>query len=522
MMSNVNILHRYLSPDEPFGPIDAREITEEKAREILFEPHNKIYKELHRRPSLVVGRKGAGKTSTLNAVYFDNRYVYVIKLNTAEAFSGVIKAISAITSGPVFAESIQKIWETVIFIGLFGEIREHLPFNSHARRLINDYLAKIGLSETGTIDDFLWKITNIISERAKDKPHGMIAEILKSFDNVTLKSVQQALETELGDKNQRAVILLDSLDDFQLQVDVVGRAIQGLLKFIGEANHPSASIDIRFCLPAELYHFFMDLSSNPNKDFRRRLILHWTASELIALAAHRLILFGDVYPDHPLAVTDELESVEQGQAAQILKKILPAKVTCRLNVDEDPLAYILRHTQLLPRHLLIILNSICNQAKRYPDSQSTTITEEALRRGVAEVEETLVLEIFAAYRSVYPHAAAVCKSCLPELQHKFSIGDLERVFRTQGKKAMESDEFADFKRMLIEMGIVGRVLDDSGRYIQAEFEYTVPHQLVSSTDDMLCLHPLFTEVYSAKTREKKPVYPYGTRLEDADYRSDDG
>jgi hypothetical protein len=507
LCSKTDNLRHHLSPDEPFGPIDARDIKDDAIREILFERHNKIYRELHRRPSLVVGRKGAGKTSFLNTVYFDETYTYVINLNTAEAFSGVIKAISAITSGPVFAESIQKIWKTVIFIGVFGEIREHRRLSSHLRGLINDYLAKIGLSEKGTIDDFLWKITEIISERAKDKPHGMIAEILQSFDNVTLKSVLQALEAELDDKNQRAVILLDSLDDFQMQVDVVGRAIQGLLKFIGEANYPSARIDIRFCLPAELYHAFMDLSSNPNKDFRRRLILHWTASELIALAAHRLILFGHGYPDHELAVTDELESVDQGQAAQILKKILPTKVTCRLGVDEDPLAYILRHTQLLPRHLLIILNSICNearQARRYPNSQSTVINEEALRRGVAEVEETLVQEIFAAYHSVYPRAAAVCKACLPELQHKFSIGDLERVFRTQGKKTMESDEFADFKRMLIEMGIIGRVLEDSERYIQGEFEYTVPHQLVSSTDDMLCLHPLFTEVYSAKTREKKP------------------
>ncbi len=85
---------------------------------------------------------------------------------------------------------------------------------------------------------------------------------------------------------------------------------------------------------------------------------------------------------------------------------------------------------------------------------------------------------------------------------------------------MESNDFAQFKRMLIEIGAIGRITSETERYIQAQFEYTVPHQLVTSTDDMLCLHPLFTEIFSAKTRENKPVYPYGSRLEDSDYRGE--
>jgi hypothetical protein len=519
---NIEIIRQFLSPEEPFGPIDASEINDPKALEIIFERHNKIYRALRKRPSLIIGRKGSGKTSYLNSVCFDTSYDYVVSINTSEAFSSVIKSISLLTNGVVFPESVQDLWKTVIYIGLFGEIRHRLPILSRSKALINDYFAKIGLREEGTIDDTLWKIADIISERAKDKNHGILAEILKAFDTVTFKLILKTLESELNSSNRRAVILLDSLDDFQLHVDVVGRAIQGLLKFIGETNRPSARVDIRFCLPAELYHEFTPLSSNPNKDFKRRLLLHWTATELLSLAAHRLILFGQAHQDHPFSILDELESVDNGYSAQVLKKILPTKVTCRLGVDEDPIAYILRHTQLLPRHLLIILNSICNKSSKYPDLQSAKLSEEALRRGIADVEETLVQEIFSAYRSVYPKALTVCKACIPELQHKFSIGDLERVFRQQGKKTMESDDFDYFKRMLIEMGIVGRVINDRDRYIQAEFEYTVPHQLVTSTDDMLCIHPLFTEIFAAKTtHDTRPVYPYGSRIEDSDYRGDD-
>ena len=167
------------------------------------------------------------------------------------------------------------------------------------------------------------------------------------------------------------------------------------------------------------------------------------------------------------------------------------------------------------------MNSIHDQARRQNGNGELHYNEQAVRKGISAVEETIVQEIFVAFNPIYPLAEQVCNQCIPELHHKFSIGDLERVFRTHGKKAMGTDDFFDFKRMLIEIGAIGRVLDDAGRYIQAEFEYTTSHKLVTSTDDMLCFHPLFTEVFSAKIREKKPVYPYGSRIEDRDYRSID-
>ena len=39
------LMRGHITEDEPFGPIDAQEIESLRAREILFESHNKIYKE---------------------------------------------------------------------------------------------------------------------------------------------------------------------------------------------------------------------------------------------------------------------------------------------------------------------------------------------------------------------------------------------------------------------------------------------------------------------------------------------
>lgn len=513
------ILLDYFSEEEPFGPINAAEIDDPKVLQLIFEQHNKLYRALKKRPSIVVGRKGAGKTSYLHSVFFEGVYDYKIELSTAKALSSVIEAIGSMRGGAIFAESVAEIWENVLYTGAFPELRNQLPKKSRARKLINDYLAKIGLRDGGTFDDVLWHMADIFSEKAESNTVNVVAEILRVLANNDFKKAYKALCDELNSNNKRAVILLDSLDDFQLELDDVSRAIQGLLKRIGESNKPSNRIDIRFCLPAELFHVFVPLSSNPNKDFKRKILLHWVASELVMLAAHRLTLYSNLEIEGLPEEINDIDITNKNSAQKLLQLILPDKVECRLGVDEDALGYILRHTQLLPRHLLIILNSICDKNRKNGNSNGTlVISEDAVRKGVREVEDMIVQEIFVAFEGQYPLAKVVCEGCIPELHNKFTQGDLERVFRQEGKKLFQSDEFDDFQKMLIEIGAIGRVLDDKGRYIQGQFEYTVPYKLVTSTDDLLCIHPLFSEIYNAKIRDRKPVYPYGSRVEDRDLR----
>lgn len=509
------LLRSYITEDEAFGPINASEIEEPEALRILFDSHNRIYKALHQRPSIVIGRKGAGKTSYLHAAYFENNYDYVVEISTPKAFCNIIESIEKNTKGALFPETIAELWETVLWIAFFSGVREKLSLSS--KKVINAYLAKIGIREGASIDDVLWNIADTLSEQASGKSIGMVADILRKTDNLTFSQVKDTVNNELLEKKKRAVIMLDSLDDFHIEIDSVSLAIQGLLKCIGRSNKPANRVDIRFCLPAELFHKFQSLSSNPNKDFRRELLLHWTAPELLLIAANRLLLYFEIFEPSHNEKYGKMCAYNKDDARTVLNPILPKNITCMLGVKEDPLAYIYRHTQLLPRHFLIILNSIWQRNKRL-HSGDYKLHEDSIISGITAVEQRLVIEIYIAYKAVYPFAEAVCKQCFPELQHVFSIGDLERVFRSHGKKAFQSDDFADFKRMLIEIGAIGRVIEVSEKYVQALFEYTVPYQLVTSTDDDLCLHPLFTEIYNAKTKLKKPVYPYGAMLDDPDYR----
>jgi hypothetical protein len=103
------------------------------------------------------------------------------------------------------------------------------------------------------------------------------------------------------------------------------------------------------------------------------------------------------------------------------------------------------------------------------------------------------------------------------------MGDLHRVFTRYGKSVFGSDNLFEFQRMLLEIGAVGRVIKgkETDFYIKGNFEYTVSHELVLSQDDELCVHPLFSGIFHGSGQQDRPVYPYGSVLDDEDYRNND-
>lgn len=197
----------------------------------------------------------------------------------------------------------------------------------------------------------------------------------------------------------------------------------------------------------------------------------------------------------------------------------------------------MRHTQLLPRHLLRILNAIW---LRDPSAEGgVRVDPEAVVLGIRDVEGQVVTEICKAYELVHPMANEVCRAVVKNLPRRFSDSDLHRTFNQVGKGALkraarriENDllsspvyrygsysspgpdmDYFDFKAMLVEIGCLGRLIDQTERYDVAEFEYTVSVRLTMGDDDIMCVHPLFSGVYQSRTDPEtdiRVVYPVGS------------
>ena len=114
------------------------------------------------------------------------------------------------------------------------------------------------------------------------------------------------------------------------------------------------------------------------------------------------------------------------------------------------------------------------------------------------------------------------KAISTQTSPKVPDGELHKVYNIRGKGIQGVFDYEDFKKMMIEIGAVGRVTGETDRYIVGLFEYACPHRLITSTHDELCLHPVFIEVFVAVKPDPgkgaRTVYPYGSDIDEEEYR----
>jgi hypothetical protein len=224
------------------------------------------------------------------------------------------------------------------------------------------------------------------------------------------------------------------------------------------------------------------------------------------------------YPDY-LKRLLPLDPTKRTDAMALFHAVLPKTIRNQAGFEEETISYILRHTQLLPRHFLMLLNSIFRSGAGTQSLNPFPIKEARIISGVRQVEERIIKEIFVAFKLIHPTAESACKRSLPELGHKFSVGELHKVFTRHGKAVFSGDSLFEFQRMLMEIGAMGKVISGKATdvYIKGNFEYTVEHEISISHDDAMCIHPLFSGIFGNDSQER-PVYPYGSDLDDEDTR----
>ena len=512
-------LKKIVHHSDPLGPIDIADVENQKVQKILFDSENKIFKNIIKHPSIIVGRRGSGKTTFLKSlVHEKSNEAVIIEITCAKAFQQVVIALQDNLKGNhIFAESVAELWDWIFWTALLSKVDSTIN-NGNRSNLTNQF----------------WHGENFqkylsILQKSKNDGVSILSKILSSkagYSPENLQSVKDATNESLDSENTKAFILLDSLENYQLETDGMELAISGLLKAAGRFNQIRGNAEIRVCIPAELYHQFRKYSSNSIKDFRHLLILHWHAGELLSLSAHRYRLYLNLYPENiPPDILSDLNGIDihtRDGAIGFWNKILPDHIINAVGLKENPIAYILRHTQLLPRQIIFLVNTICRWNHRQ-GGKPYTISGEAIVAGVEASEAELWLEVCNAYQGVYPEAEKIIRAIVGELPLVFEEKTLRAIFNRHGKSALidrESMDFFDFKKMLIEIGFIGAVIEQESRYTTGVFEYTEGQVLHVSTSTKLCLHPLFCggEKTHSLNGLKRVIYPYGSDPQGKDRR----
>jgi hypothetical protein len=514
--------------DEPLGPYVTpqrlHETSNKRAFKSVYDENNFLSREnLKSNPNILLGRRGSGKTALLFHLRFDGGYTFSSKLESENIFADVASQIVSLFErskrNDVLVETVGRFWRKLIcstvLCGFHNKFANHRRVGRHPRMAeVTDFLERSNLINRRSSRVILNTLINA-AEAVFDREFDFIADFLDSHFEVEMgfNTAWDAFCEIMNEQNAKAIVLIDSLEQFPIARKDMREALAGLLHFVGEFDLEYPPIHITLCLPAELHEDFGDISDNFEKDFRKVLSLHWGPLELFQMCGHRFSIFIRHNPelfDKQVGLLSDNPS--RDEVWGFWRQFLPEQIQNRYGAPEDPISYISRHTQLLPRHFLNIINKIAmlSIAGR---AEETGFSEDDIIKGVRLGESVICDGVFSGFKQKYPLARDVCKLVLPKIGNRVRYNELQVVNRTHGKGIIKDAD--DLLEMLIRLGVLGRYTESKGVYDLCRFEYTYNGSMPYSTDDLFGVHPAFSGQFGNNLRngahlrnmDHRPIYP---------------
>jgi len=531
-----SVLSHWFNHKSPVGfietPDDLVKSKHKRSFKSFFDSDNFMSKAaLTDTPSAILGRRGSGKTAILYHLKHQGPFPITVEIETFSMFDEVasnidLKLTEKSTSHESFVENYAKVWSVLLHTSVICEVYDFFKtdsrFNGDASiDVIETFLQNSGLVKVRRAHSVFKAIVRASEKCAKtvynvEDEFDFLSDFLDSYflDELGYVAAKDAMEEVLGRAGVKALILMDSLEQFPVnRIDMI-HSLGGLLHFAGKLKRALMPIDLCFAFAAELHEDLKNASSNDEKDFNAVLTLHWDVEEVLHICAHRFEVFRDIQDgEWQERFTSLPDKVSRTDLWKYWHQILPSRMTNRLGIEEDSIAYISRHTQLLPRHFINILNEILSSAiemgtMEFPIDSSTVVA------GVRAVEDNICEGILSGYEQKYPEAETTCRLLFPHLPNVFTRSFLRDKIRDHGKG--EVPDVDTTLNMLVRIGAIGAVSTVSDLYVETRFDYTYNGQMPYNIEGQFGVHPAFAgkfrgESWAPTDREMaKPVYPIET------------
>jgi hypothetical protein len=527
---------KYVNKDNPLGPPDAHLIKDAEVAAHLFDPHNASFNTLLNRDiSVVIGRRGSGKTALLNsylyrpyfsrevlngrALNFDlNDYRLVIPIEGNKLFERMQNHVAGPSGLLRPIESVIEDWsDLVIDYILFNIWQKHRESAGELSLLIVEkYLTAAEIRKKAEAYRQIWgkSIFDSLRELFGTAPPG---DESPPSQSEALKHCILFLET----RNLRAVSIFDSMDEYQTGDARADRTVGALLRFAAQFNSAHDRIKIKLGLPAEIFPEIQRASANPLKDFVNFDQVKWSSIELAQIAAYRYRLFLQIFDPDYYPELAPIELTRRGGAHRFWERFFPYDQVNRYHHSESPMTYMLRHTQLLPRQLFRILHRVIRTS--YVETGGyRLLTSKALGEAIVDMESIIAQEIIQGFKHVYPFAEVVSKAIFGNFPTTFNYDQLEHKWRRNGRPLLREREgtfeLVHFTEMLLRMGILGVRESETDRYVISKFAYnmTMPFSVGDRMD--FSIHPVFSRYFGcAENRQRKAILPQGAFLEKAEF-----
>jgi hypothetical protein len=518
-------LSSILTEARPFGPPDQARIDQIEDAIALLDVGEPITSALAETHTLIYGRKGCGKSSvisifegyrhirpTLARLNLDfgveeSKYISVkidswrkfldiqtIVMNmTAQKFGKNSHSLEELDLIP--PEIIEEAWIEQIWEQIFQRVRD------------------IAYDSNGLVD-LIPNVLLCFDDEAMAAKRGTFEYIASQIFGAAKADVMELLHTH----GYEIFVLFDSMERYPISNPVHATSMSGFLRAINTISTKHDGLKVVFALPEELLPHIRGASSNILKDFSSSYRMVWKNNSLLRILAYRYRLFlksNESTTDYYRTSIQKLDITSTAGLRRFYSLLLPDFVQNGVADRTEPtISYIMRHTHLLPRHLIVLFNKMSTMSYKKTGSWER-ITSESVIAGIGQAENDIAEEILQPYDVIYNKIGRVLSGSLGSLAPFFTYGGLDRVLTRIPIPAAWNLTKPELFSLLWQIGIIGRVCKDeelSDIYVLAEFSFVHSGNIAWDGEDELCFHPVFSRYFNAyrhRNGDKRIVYPKG-------------
>jgi hypothetical protein len=496
---------------DPFGKAscEAEVLTlgEEKYSDLYFDetPFNDVA--IDDDTYLIIGRRGSGKTALAQYFSFQKRMTnpICIEVRKPEMYQQVLSEISKRTSESrvIAVAHLKRVWEFVIWSLIVEAIKDDAPEVAKTHRLeartemVSHYVA-----------DLIEYLMGLFNEDDKGTGGTSLERIV---DAAGLNLAKQAALKMA--KQRPLIIAIDTLEQYDIENESLMNALAALIEYASEFNlkYAPQSIHLKVFVSGEVFqHMKEAVLLNLSKAVRNPVYLLWRPRDLLRLIGWR---FYRHLEESNLWVAKSTK-IDWEDVDDVLEKVwrphFGSSLKNAINIEEDTWPYILRHTQMRPRQLILICNSIAKLAIQ--DDTFPHFRDDHIINGIKDAELDLASEILNSFSAIYPRVESIV-TALMKIPKIFHGNELDK--RASQSAAEWPDKYSPslFKQLVAELGIVGRVTRGTKdtEYIDADFEYASTERLLLTHRDTCVIHPMFYRKLNVDFNSEARVMPFTTK-----------
>lgn len=463
---------------------------------------------------LIIGRRGSGKTAL--AQYFSFQKVIknpvYIDVDEPAVYQQVLSDIAerASESREIGIPRLKKMWEYIIWCVIFRHTQDLSPVIDQACHAE----CRTGGRVSRFVNDIIERLLSAFGEVEPKRLEVEIEELMAEEHIISAKSEVVSVAVD-----HPVIIAIDTLEKYEIANEPLMNAMAALIQFAADFNleYSARGLHLKVFMSGEVFPFLKEeVLQNPLKSVKNPVYLLWRPKDLLRLIGWR---FYQHLEASNLLLKDSRGSIDWEDHHQVLRKMwnpyFGTDIQNARGLRERTFSYVLRHTQMRPRQLILLCNAVANLARR--NGRFPVFAESDIRSAIKEAERDLAIEIINSFSSVYPHVSTILDA-LMKMPMKFSGNELDKRARQSASEWPPGTYSpARFRRLVAELGIVGRIRrenTDAG-YIDADFEYAIPDRLPVTHRDDCVIHPMFYAKFAVvfDPQSAARVMPFSTERE---------